>query len=72
MIIQSNKKNLYNTSPMPFGEYKGEKMRNVPASYLHQLWTEGGFRENMKNPVSRYIRDNIRDLEQEYPDGIWT
>ena len=55
---------------MPFGKYKGQKMQDVPASYLHWLWTQG--KEHDKQcPVADYIRRNKPLLEQEYQDGIW-
>jgi len=31
---------LTDESPMPFGKYKGEKMANVPASYLKWIYDE--------------------------------
>lgn len=71
MIIHSNKKDLYDDSPMPFGKYKGEMMQDVPASYLQWLWING-LNKDIKNPVSKYIRDNINALKQEYSDGLWT
>lgn len=54
---------------MPFGKYINERLQDVPASYLHYLWT--------KRPISdrrleAYIRKNIHALKQEHPDGIWT
>lgn len=30
---------LTDTDPMPFGKYKGTPMQDVPASYLHWLWS---------------------------------
>lgn len=54
---------------MPFGKYKGTPMQDVPASYLHWLWTNGVKSEN--SPVANYIRNNIVSLQQEHPDGIW-
>lgn len=54
---------------MPFGKHKNLRISDVPASYLHYLWT--------KRPISDkrlegYIRNNINHLKKEYPDGIWT
>ena len=63
-------KELQDTDAMPFGKYKGQKMQDVPASYLHWLWTQG--KEHDKQcPVADYIRRNKPLLEQEYQDGIW-
>lgn len=48
-------------TPMPFGKYKGDKMENVPASYL--LWLY----ENNKcgGEVREYIKDNLYVLKEE-------
>lgn len=65
---------LQDTDPMPFGKYgpKGEAlvMQDVPASYLHYLWTSG-LKNDLKSPVADYIRRNLSALKQEHPDGIW-
>ena len=67
-------KTLTDEDQMPFGRYKGTRMQDVPASYLHWLWT------NEKDPMSRkvktdsiadYIWRNIGALKKEHPDGIW-
>jgi uncharacterized protein (DUF3820 family) len=58
---------LDDLSPMPFGKHKGQPMQDVPASYLHWLWTEG-----CNNPqVSDYIKRNLSALKKESPDRIW-
>ena len=46
---------------MPWGKYKGDKMINVPASYL--IWCY----ENNKcsRDVKEYIEDNIDVLKEE-------
>lgn len=60
------------TSPMPFGKHKGEMMQDVPASYLHWLWTEGEMKHQTKtDAVADYIYRNLNALKQEYPNGIW-
>jgi len=48
-------------SIMPFGKYKGDKMANIPPSYL--LWLY----ENDKcyGDVKSYIRDNLDVLKAE-------
>lgn len=62
--------NEYNDlTPMPFGRYKGELLQDVPASYLHWLWTQ---RPLSDIRLEAYIKRNINALKQEYPDGIWT
>jgi len=56
---------------MTFGKYKGERMQDVPANYLHWLWGQGKMNDNLC-PVSFYIRSNLEALKKEYPDGIWS
>jgi hypothetical protein len=59
---------------MPFGMYKGKAMINVPASYLHYLYTH-----DLKNhspgsnqeKVWNYIVANIEVLKTENEDLIW-
>lgn len=63
---------LTDTDKMPFGKYKGELMEDVPASYLHWLWTEADFSSKVKtNSLAAYIEKNMHSLKEEYPDGIW-
>jgi hypothetical protein len=66
----SQPKQLEDHDLMPFGVHRGEKMEDVPASYLHYLWTTGK-RENKVCPVADYIRRNLSALKMEYRDGIW-
>lgn len=63
-------KTLTDTDPMPFGKYKGIPMQDVPASYLHYLWSNGMSQDSQSN-VADYIRKNISALRQEHPDGVW-
>lgn len=53
---------------MPFGRYVNERLQDVPASYLHWLWTQ---RPISDKRLERYIKNNISALKKEYPDGIW-
>lgn len=55
---------------MPFGKHKGEPMQDVPAPYLHWLWTNGK-REDVRCPVAVYIRRNLSALRKEHRDGLW-
>lgn len=57
--------------PMPFGKHKGVPMQDVPASYLHWLWSNG-MKEDKVSPVADYIRRNIPALKKEIPDAIWS
>ena len=48
-------------SIMPWGKYKGEKMANVPASYL--MWC---YNNNKCSPsVKEYIQDNLDVFKEE-------
>ena len=53
---------------MPFGKHKGKRMEEVPANYLHWLWTQ---RPISDKKLENYIFNNIAVLKDEYPDGIW-
>ena len=64
-------KKLDDTSPMPFGKYEGKPMQDVPASYLHWLWSNGMREKVGRNYVADYIKENLHALKQEHPDGIW-
>jgi uncharacterized protein (DUF3820 family) len=63
---------------MPFGKYYASrtKMQDVPASYMHWLWTSGLKNElkarSKQGQVARYIEANLEALKQEHPDGSWT
>lgn len=61
---------LSDLSPMPFGQHKGKPMQDVPASYLHWLWTSGVKNEHSL-PIHRYIKVSMNALKQETPDLIW-
>jgi hypothetical protein len=45
---------LTDTSLMPFGKHKGEKLANVPASYL--LWAFDNLQ--LSDNLKKYIKDN--------------
>lgn len=52
---------MNDSSPMPFGKYKGEKLANVPASYLLWLLTE----DLKPGPLRTYIEENEDALQKE-------
>ena len=52
---------LTDESLMPLGKYKGEKMANVPASYLIWLYDENKCNRN----VREYIEDNLDVIQEE-------
>lgn len=62
---------LQDLDPMPFGKHKGEAMQDVPAAYLHWLWTNGK-KADLTCPVAAYIRKSLSALKQENPHLIWT
>lgn len=51
---------LTDKDPMPFGKHKGQKMINVPASYLLWLWDDPMFKTG---DVHEYIKDNLDVLQ---------
>ena len=51
-------------SPMPFGQYKGQKLANVPAHYLLFL-----FRNERAGRITEYIRANMDVLINEANKG---
>lgn len=57
---------------MPFGVHKDKPMQEVPASYLHWLWTSGKKHEVRVCPVANYIYRNLDALKKEHKDGIWS
>ena len=63
----------HDNNKMPFGKYGPERadfcLKDVPASYLHWLWTQRPLKDKK---LENYIFNNITALKQEYPDGIWT
>jgi hypothetical protein len=68
-------KQLTDLDEMPFGKYAARftkvPMQDVPASYLHWLWTNGKDQETKTCPVADYIERNLNALKKEYPNGIW-
>lgn len=65
---------LSDTDPMPFGAHAGKPMQDVPASYLHWLWTNGlkdDPRGEDRVAVADYIRRNLNALKMEHRDGVW-
>ena len=46
---------------MPYGEYKGQKMANVPPEYLIWLYDN----DKCSDEVYDYICDNLETLKQE-------
>lgn len=65
-------KELQDTDPMPWGTYRNKPMQDVPAQYLHWLWTNGSKLKVAVCPVAAYINKNISALKKEYKDGIWS
>lgn len=59
---------LEDSSPMPFGKYKGKSMEDVPASYLLWLFDEMNDKQTLSPDsqlVKAYIEDNIDVLNKE-------
>jgi uncharacterized protein (DUF3820 family) len=49
------------STPIPFGKYKGKAMANIPAHYLLWLYNKGCFHEG----VRKYIQENLDGLNKE-------
>lgn len=64
-------KPLEDTDKMPFGKHKGLPMQDVPANYLHYLWTNGMKEQVKTNDVADYISRNLKALAKEYTNGLW-
>jgi hypothetical protein len=62
---------LSDTDLMPFGKYKGQPMQDVPADYLHYLWTAGMKSKVQTDSVAEYIHRSLSALKQEQPDKLW-
>lgn len=56
---------LTDESIMAFGKYKGQKLANLPASYLLWLYDQGVSNVDLRN----YIKDNLRALQIEANDA---
>jgi uncharacterized protein (DUF3820 family) len=56
---------------MPYGKHMGKLMQDVPASYLHWLWSNGLKEKADSDPVGKYIKNNLGALKIEHRDGIW-
>jgi len=52
---------LTDTSPMPFGQFMGDDMEDVPASYL--LWLYDNNKCN--DAVRLYVKDNYEVLQEQ-------
>ena len=64
-------KELQDLDKMPFGQYAGMPMQDVPARYLHYLWANGLKSQTKTSQVADYIKRNLEALKKEHPDGIW-
>ncbi len=52
-------------SAFPFGKYQGQKLANVPASYL--LWCYHNIKK-LDMGLKEYIRDNMEALKNEFEE----
>lgn len=46
-------------TPMPWGKHRGQKMADVPDSYLLWLWTDGQHFKPNNRALFAYIEDNL-------------
>ena len=56
---------MTDTDLMPFGKYRGEKMGNVPASYLRYIYDKGFVSAHKFCKVFRYIEENRDVIEHQ-------
>jgi uncharacterized protein (DUF3820 family) len=54
-------KSVDDDSPMPFGKHKGERLGDVPSSYLVWLWNETDLRDAFRadtdrGALARYVK----------------
>lgn len=56
-------------TPMPFGKHKGQKLEDVPASYL--LWCSENVEptDDVRRALLTYIAENMAVIESELEDG---
>jgi uncharacterized protein (DUF3820 family) len=59
--MNSQQTELTDSSPMPFGKYRGKPMIDVPAHYLLYLFNDGCNHPDVK----KYILDNLEALKKE-------
>jgi len=57
---------LHDEEPMPFGKYKGTKMKDVPSDYLD--WLIGQPWISKWPRVKLYIEANKKSIEEDIPD----
>lgn len=57
---------LTDQSPMPFGKYKGQKLEDVPASYL--IWLHDEW--HCTGPIKEYIVDNRDVLDKQVKESV--
>jgi hypothetical protein len=69
---------MKDTDLMPFGEYKGIPMQDVPASYLHWWYRNAPYTRGLNEPtidsyraLLDYIHTSWDALVMETPDLIW-
>ena len=55
---------------MPFGKYKGTKLKDVPVEYFHWAYHEF-LKEDRDSNLTEYIETNKKALQEENDDLIW-
>jgi hypothetical protein len=63
---------MNDTDKIWFGKYKGTPLQDVPASYFHWLWYEGGVRVDKNHKLHTYIESRKDAFRKENKDLIWT
>ena len=60
------------TTPMPFGMFKGRPLQDVPPDYLHWFYTTQYPSSRDSRALVSYIDRNLNALKMENRDLIWT
>lgn len=63
--VEEPTEKLTDTDLMPYGIHKGEKMANVPATYLLIQYKKGN---SCHEGVKNYVEENLQIIEREAKD----
>ena len=57
-------------SPFPYGKYQGEKLENIPASYLLWIYQHHDLSSLQRLGLRDYIEDNLQVLNKQAGENI--
>ena len=58
------------TTPMPFGKFRGQPLSSVPAHYLLWWWDDAEGWSKTTDPLHDYVKLALNDLLKEFPKHI--